>query len=92
MGKTVTVTIIYDTKNLDLELPADILLCDLYPRLLSVLKRIDRSAFYEWTGILLEYEGGGLLNKNATLLDYGIRSGSLLEVVKEEKYNGFNRN
>ena len=88
MVNTVVVTLRAERFCQDFELPSDVVLQELYPRLLAVLQNIS-GQFANSRGIILEVDGAGLLDKSATLMDYGIRTGFYLDVVKEEKYDGF---
>lgn len=88
MVNTVIVTLRAKQFCQDFELPADVALQVLYPRLLVVLQNISQQ-FSGYRGIILELDGAGLLDKRATLIDYGIRTGFYLDIVKEEKYDGF---
>ena len=89
MKEIVVVTLRAPGFSGDFELPGTVPLRDLYPRLLSVLKKIHSSIFVPYRGIILETDGRGLLNKQATLFDYGICDGYSLDIVREEKYDGF---
>ena len=90
MAETVIVTLqAGDEFHGDYELPADIPLRELYPRLLGVLQKTKKKVFWDYSELILELDGAGLLDENATLTDYGICTGCYLEIVKKEKYDGF---
>ena len=72
----------------DFSLPANVKLGDLYPRLLTALQKTKGSLFGEWRDILLETEEGALLDRSATLYDYGICSGYYLNIVQEDPDDG----
>ena len=91
MMNMVLITLQADAFYADFELPADIKLHALYPRLLQALKAENPHQFERFTAIILEKEGAGLLDEDANLLDYGIRSGDYLDVVRKEKYDGFRK-
>lgn len=87
MEETVVVTVRSGAYEEDYELPVNVPLGELYPRLLMILKRRN-SLFETYPSILLVYNHGGMLNKNATLADYGVLRGGYLDVVREEMYHG----
>lgn len=89
MGSEVVVTLRAEGFSCDFELPANICLKELYPRLLKVLKKMDAKSFRDYSGIVLEIEGAGMLEQTATLLDYGVKSGYYLDIVRKEKYDDF---
>jgi len=87
MAEPVVITLLAENGySQDFELAADLALEKLCPRLLAVLQRQSRM-FAGWNEMVLELDGAGLLERSATLLDYGIRSGMYLTAVKKEKYN-----
>ncbi len=89
MAETVLVSLHGMGIDGDYELPARLPLRDLYPRLFHALRYENSTACKNCSGIILEQNGRGLLLEAVTLLDYGIRSGSTLEIVGKEKYDGF---
>ena len=90
MAETVIVTLqAGDEFHGDYELPANVPLRELYPRLLKVLQKTKEKLFWDYSAIVLELDGAGLLDEDATLLDYGVSTGCYLEVTKSEKYDGF---
>lgn len=86
MSDVIIVTLYADGFEKDLELPWKVALGELYPRLHEVLKQIRPSLFSQYSGIILEKDGKGMLKENATLADYGICTGACLDVVGEGKY------
>lgn len=93
MAETVIVTLQAGEEfHGDYELPANVPLRDLYPRLLKVLQKTKEKFFWDYSAIVLELDGAGLLDESTTLLDYGVSTGSYLEVAKKEKYDGFDTN
>lgn len=88
MNDAVVVTLRADRFSQDFELPANVELRELYPRLLVVLQSVSER-FADYRGVILEVDGAGLLDRQATLADYGVRAGFYLDVVKEDKYDGF---
>ena len=87
MADTVLITLRIDDFCQDYEIPCDVRLWELYPRLLAVLQR-ENTLFRNFRGIILELDGAGLLDMFATLADYGVCTGDYLDVVREEKYDG----
>ena len=87
MEETVVVTLRSGAYREDYEIPTNVPLGQLYPRLLKILKKRN-SMFETYGGILLEYNHGGMLDLNATLADYGVLRGGYLDVVREEMYHG----
>lgn len=87
MAHTVLVTLRIGAFCQDYEIPDNVKLQELYPRLLAVLKK-ENMMFRSFRGIILELDGAGLLDTTATLADYGVCTGYYLDVVKEEKYDG----
>ena len=67
----------------DFELPSNVALGELCPRLLAVLQKASGRIFGTWTGIILGTDQGLMLDKTATLLDYGICTGAYLSVRQE---------
>ena len=67
----------------DFELPADVELAVLYPRLLAALQKAGNRVFGTWNGLLLATEEGVLLDLKATLWDYGICTGNYLRIEQE---------
>ena len=88
MQETVILTLYTKSFSRDFELPANIPLSLLYPRLLSVLARVDKS-FAGWEDMFLLRAGKAMVFPEASLADYGIYDGELLEVVRKEKQYGF---
>lgn len=88
MAKTVVVTLRTASYCQDFVLPTDVVLGELYPRLIAVLHKTT-GHFSDYQSIILEINGAGLLDQTATLLDYGVCTGMYLDVVRKEKYDGF---
>ena len=88
MDDRVVVTLHCKGCDEDYELPCNVPLSELYPRLLSALQKHAYSDFCSYKGIILELNNRGLTDLSATLMDYGICDGSVLSVAKEEKYYG----
>lgn len=86
---TVIVTLRMGDFEKDFELPCRIPLAELYPRLTAALQETSVKRFGDFTGVILEKDDAGLLDETATLLDYGIRTGCILDIVRKEKYDGF---
>ena len=86
--ETVIVTLCAENFEKDFELPCAITLGELYPRLLAALQATSSMKFGDYRGVILEKDGAGLLERNATLLDYGICTGGILTIAREEKYDG----
>lgn len=86
---SVVVTLKAEGFEKDVELPCRVRLGELYPRLTAALQHASGMKFGALTGVVLEKEGAGMLDLRATLLDYGVCTGSILEIVEREKYNGF---
>ena len=82
----IIVTIRDGDNGQDYALPADMPLKELYPRLHQILT-VNRKVLRDCSGIVLEFNGGGMLDGNATLADYGVCSGSFLDVAGKEKYD-----
>ena len=89
MSKTAVVTLFSKQYSQDFELPTDTPLKELYPRLTEVLRRAAGKQFQDYSSVILELDGGGLLDESASLADYGVCTGSKLGVVRKEKYDGF---
>ncbi len=87
--ETVIITLRAENFEKDFELPCTIPLSELYPRLTVALQETSAMRFGDFTGVVLEQNGAGLLDQKATLLDYGICTGSILDIVRKEKYDGF---
>jgi hypothetical protein len=68
----------------DFELPTDIPLAVLYPRLLAVLQKASGRIFGTSKGVVLKTANGILRDPQATLSDYGVCTGSYLTVMQEE--------
>ena len=66
----------------DFELPWEEPLQNIYPLLLSVLKKIDPRRFADWGEMLLEKDGAFLMDEQASLRDYGICTGSDLNIAR----------
>ncbi len=89
MNEKVVVTLKAAGFEKDFELPGRIPLSELYPRLTAALQQTSPRKFGDYTGVILEHDQAGLLDLSATLSDYGICTGSVLEIAMKEKYNGF---
>lgn len=87
MPETVIVTLRCGEFCRDYALPAHIPLEELYERLLKVLQKSSKE-FEKYTSVVLELDGGGMLDRGASLADYGVRSGMYLDIAGEEKYHG----
>lgn len=83
MKGQVLITLCFDQVERDYALPSNIPLSELYPRLLAVLQNSDSEVFQGATAICLQREDGYLIDKNATLLDYGVKNGIRLTVCVE---------
>lgn len=84
MTTEIVVTLRMDEFCRDFELPANAILGEVYPRLLTVLQETSNRLFGDWEGVLLETEEGVLLDLTATLNDYGICDGCYLNIIREE--------
>lgn len=82
--EAIVVTLQAEDYCCDFELPANVVLGELYPRLLTVLQKASNRVFGGWIKLVLETEEGALLDEMATLLDYGICTGYYLSVKQEE--------
>lgn len=89
MTDKVVVTLKTEDFSRDYELPWSVNLGELYPRVLNALQETSGRVFRKYTGIVFELDGYGLLNRNASLSDYGVCTGFSLTVVPEKKYDGF---
>lgn len=89
MNNTIVVTLKAEEFEKDFELPCHIPLCELYPRLTAALQKTSPMKFGDYTGVILEKDEAGLLKENASLSDYGIVTGGILDIVRKEKYDGF---
>lgn len=76
--ETIIVTLRAENFCRDFELPANVPLGELYPRLLAVLQKASNRVFGEWTKLILETDEGMLMDEKATLFDYGICTGCYL--------------
>ena len=87
MNETVLVTLRVKGFSQDYELPCNIELAELYPRLREALKQTRKflDELDVCDEIVLETEGHRLSNSSATLSDYGIRSGNILNIVRKEE-------
>lgn len=83
----IIVTIRTGQDSCDYALPSNMPLKDLYPRLQRILTARG-NILRNYTGIVLELDGGGMLDGNATLADYGVCNGCFLDVTRKEKYDG----
>lgn len=83
MNDQVLVTLCFGQTERDYALPLSTPLAELYPRLLAVLQNSDSNMFRRATAICLQREDGYLADKNAALLDYGVKNGSRLTVCVE---------
>lgn len=82
MDQYVVVTVCSEGFSEDFQLPSKLCMKELCPRLLKVLQSLDPIRFKDYKSIILEYNRGLMLEENATLEDYGVFSGSYLEVKK----------
>lgn len=73
----------------DFELPWRVKLGELYPRVLNALQETSGRVFGDYSGVIFELDGCGLLDRDANLSDYGVCTGCSLTVVPEKKYDGF---
>ena len=89
METEVVITLRAEGFSCDFELPANVCLAELYPRLLKALKKTDFDYFRDYCGIILEISGAGMLEQTATLSDYGVKTGYYLDIVRKEKYDDF---
>lgn len=89
MAKTIVVTLQSKQYSQDFELPATVPLHELYPRLTEALHKAAGTQFQDFSSVILEKDGAGLLDEAASLADYGVCDGCILNVVRKEKYNGF---
>lgn len=81
MNNTIIITLKANGYEKDFELPSNVKLRELYPRLTSALQFTSPKYFGDYETVLLEREDSALLNGDATLSDYGICTGSTLKVV-----------
>lgn len=83
-NNTVVVTIQADGFCEDFELPSSIPIQELKARLLEVLKDLDARKFSTVSSYALRCAGKGLLcEEHASLDDYGVLTGSNLEIVPQ---------
>ena len=92
MNDTIIVTLRAEGFEKDFELPCCVPLRELYPRLTTALQKVSPMKFGDYTGVILEKDEAGLLKDDATLSDYGIVSGGILDIVRKEKYDGYRNN
>lgn len=83
MNDQVLVTLCFGQTERDYALPISTPLAELYPRLLAVLQKSDSDVFERATGICFRRDDGYLTDKNAALIDYGVKNGSRLTVCVE---------
>ena len=92
MNNTIIVTLKAKDFEKDFELPCLVPLRELYPRLTAALQKTSSMKFGDYTGVILEKDEAGLLKENATLSDYGIVTGGILDIARKEKYDGYCNN
>ncbi len=81
----VVVTVKAEGAEMDFELPTNITVQELKGRLLTVLRTMNATCLPPKASYVLNFEGRGLLrNLDATLDEYGILTGSVLELMPEE--------
>ena len=85
MKNTVVVTLRSKGYEKDFELPSNIKLEELYPRLTSALQSANPKVFGDYESIILELDDSALLDTNATLNDFGVCTGKILTVVGQNK-------
>lgn len=82
MGESVIVTIRKNRFCQDVELPGDLPLGELKPKLLELLKHTNAMLFGGWESVLLLHDGKALLDDRLALCDYGILSGFYVDVME----------
>ncbi len=83
--ETVIITLRAKDFEKDYELPCTIPLSELYPRLIVALQETSSMRFGNYSGVVLEQKGAGMLDLNASLLDYGVCDGLYLDIVEKRK-------
>lgn len=84
----IIVTLAFGKYREDYELPWEEALGKLYPRVMTILKEAGVQFPKGCQAIVFEREGKGLLDEHATLMDYGVCTGALLEIEDRRKYYG----
>ena len=87
MNNTIIVTLRASGFEKDFELPSNVRLRELYPRLTNALQSTSPKCFGDYDTVLLELNDSALLSEEATLSDYGICTGSILTVIGKRKIN-----
>lgn len=87
MNNTIIVTLKASGFEKDFELPNNVRLRELYPRLTSALQSTSSECFGDYETVLLELGESALLTEDATLSDYGVCTGSVLKVVGKREVN-----
>lgn len=85
MNGRIIVTIRMDSFQRDMELPETLPLRPLCVQLLELLKQADARLFRTMDEITLAADGMPMLNRGASLKDYGIYNGAYLDIVPIEK-------
>lgn len=85
MNGRIIVTIRMDSFQRDMELPETLPLRTLCVQLLELLKQADARLFRTMDEITLAADGMPMLNRGASLKDYGIYNGTYLDIVPVEK-------
>ncbi len=85
MNGRIIVTIRMDSFQRDMELPETLPLRTLCVQLLELLKQADARLFRTMDEITLAADGMPMLNRGASLKDYGIYNGAYLDIVPIEK-------
>lgn len=76
----VTVLVKNESWSADMELPVKLKIRDLSVKMLDALKKYNERLFEDVDSIKLE-ANGRRLNENASLYDYGLWDGSIIEVI-----------
>lgn len=85
MNETVLVTLRTKGFSQDFELPCNVKLSELYPRLMAVLKEMKGGLFDDCAEVILEAGGCSMTDGLATLGDYRICTGCVLDIVRKEE-------
>lgn len=85
MNGRIVVTVQMDGFRRDMELPETLPLRTLCTQLLALLKQTDARTFHAMDEIVLAVDGLPMLSGGAALKDYGIYSGTYLDIVPVEK-------
>lgn len=80
MENAVIVTLRDDSFSCDMELPCNIALQELYPRMIVALKSVDETRYGNLQELCFKKENRYLLDEGRTLRDYGICTGMYLDL------------